>query len=626
MRKSEERERNDEVSGRIMKYRDIQLHYNSFQTAHKTPFGAVSKGQEIEFMVRVESAMNPEITFVVSKEGQGEQYLKMSSSGDGIFSTRYASTELGLCFYFFILSYDDQGIRRTVYLSAPHHGTGGEALVRENKWELAPYQITVHNYQKSAPGWYKNAVFYQIFVDRFYNGEENGKVLSPKKNSFLYSTWEDSPMYIKDHQGNILRWDFFGGNLKGVIEKLDYLQSLGIGGIYLNPIFKARSNHKYDTGDYLEIDEMFGDEETFRTLIEESKKRNIRIVLDGVFNHVGADSRYFNAFGTYDSVGAAQSMDSPYYPWFNFFQYPHEYESWWGVKDLPNVNEHHPGYRNFIVGPNGVIEKWTRMGIGGWRLDVADEMPDEFISDIRATMEAAAEEQILIGEVWEDASNKIAYGKRRRYLLGDELHGTMNYPFKDGVIAYLNGHMRAKDLYTRFMSLKENYPSEALYAALNNLGTHDTRRILTELKDLRKLKVAVGMLLTFPGVPCIYYGDEAGMEGEADPYNRGPYPWGRESEQIKEIYKSMIELRNTNEALISGEFIPFYQEDIFGYLRKTEEVCHLMLINAKPEETRLVLEDVIGLENMNCDISVHFGDIHYLEPLSLLHKSVRLKK
>ena len=608
-----------------MKYREIQIQYNSFQIQHKKPFGAVLKDQEIQFTLSVKHAMNPEVTFVVSKEGQGEQYLKMSSPEEGIFTASFSSPALGLCFYFFILNYDDHGMRRTVYLGAPTQGIGGEAVVRENRWELIPYQITVHNYQKSAPGWYKNAIFYQIFVDRFFNGEEHGKVRSPKKNSFLYATWDDSPMYIKDHQGNILRWDFFGGNLKGVLQKLDYLKSLGIGGIYLNPIFKARSNHKYDTGDYMKIDEMFGDEETFKTLLQEAEKRGIRIVLDGVFNHVGADSKYFNAFGSYETVGAAQSTDSPYYSWFNFFQYPHDYESWWGVKDLPNVNENDDSYKNFIVGKDGVIEQWSRMGIGGWRLDVADEMPDEFIEEIRRAIDAVSEDQVLIGEVWEDASNKIAYGKRRRYLLGDELHGTMNYPFKDGVIAYLNGHMRAKDLYMRFMSLKENYPSEALYSALNNLGTHDTRRILTELKDTRKLKVAVGLLLTFPGVPCIYYGDEAGMEGEADPFNRGPYPWGKESPEIFAIYQSMIELRKNHEALTSGEFIPFYQEEMFGYLRKTEEECHLILVNSKPEKVRTVLADVIGLENMSCDISAQFGEVHHLEPYSFTHRHIMLK-
>lgn len=607
-----------------MKYRDIEIYYNSFQEEHKNPFGAVTPHTDVQVTVHISHARNPELTLVVLKEGLGEQYRKMNSIGDGIFTGIISSDMPGLIFYFFILSYDDHGYHRTVYLSAQAAGYGGETVIKENRWEVQPYQITTHMYLTPAPSWYRDSVFYQIFVDRFFNGKEDGKVLSPKKNSFIYGTWEDSPMYIKDHQGDILRWDFFGGNLIGVTKKLDYLKSLGIGGIYLNPIFKARSNHKYDTADYMQIDEMFGDEEDFKNLLSEAEKRGIRVILDGVFNHVGADSKYFNAFGTYDTLGATQSMESPYYPWFNFFQYPHEYESWWGVKDLPNVNENNPAYRDFIVGNEGVISKWTKMGIGGWRLDVADELPDEFIQDIRKTMDATRDDQVLLGEVWEDASNKIAYGKRRQYLLGGELHGTMNYPFKDGVIAYLKGHLRAKDLYARFMSIKENYPKEALYAALNNLGTHDTRRILTELQSLERLKIAVGMLFTFPGVPCIYYGDEAGMTGEGDPYNRGPFPWNKINEEIFETYSSMAKLRNMYDALRSGDFIPFYQEDVFGYLRKTSTECHLILINQRPEEVRIILDDVIGLENVGCDLGSRFGVIHHLAPISFLHKVIQL--
>ena len=600
----------------FMNYRDITIEYNSFNETYKRPFGATKVNEEITFRILVGQAKNAEVTLVVAKEGHGERYIRMSPDEEAYHKASYTADETGLCFYFFIISYQDHDVHRTVYAGSPGHGIGGEQVIRENRWDITPYQITFHNYTKPAPSWYKETIFYQIFVDRFYNGNEDQRISSPKKNSFLYATWEDTPMYIKDCQGNIIRWDFFGGNLLGVVKKLDYLKELGIGGIYLNPIFKARSNHKYDTGDYLCIDEMFGDEETFQLLIDEAEKRGIRIVLDGVFNHVGADSKYFNAFGNYPELGAAESMDSPYYPWFNFSHYPSEYESWWGVKDLPNVNENNPSYRDFIVGEDGVIEKWTKMGIGGWRLDVADEMPDDFIKDIRTTMDSISEDNILIGEVWEDASNKIAYGKRRRYLLGDEIHATMNYPFKDGVIAYINGHMRARDLYTRFMSLKENYPREAFYSALNNLGTHDTKRIYTEIDDVSKLTIAVGMLLTFPGVPCIYYGDEAGMKGEADPYNRGPYPWGNENEEISAIYRNMLKLRTSDESFSKGEFIPFYQENLFGYLRTTAESAFLVLINRDPEEARLVISDVIGLESITDAQAAQLDDFYYLKSSS----------
>ena len=595
-----------------MNYRNITIEYNSFKEDYKKPFGAVQTGTEIDFRIHVEGANGVQVTFVIAKEGHGEQYIRMVNEGNGFHRTSFRSEEPGLCFYFFIVNYHDYNTYRTVYVGSPGHGIGGEQVLKENRWDITSYQITMHNYVKAAPAWYKDAVFYQIFVDRFHNGNEDSRVNQPKRNSFLYATWEDSPMYIKDNSGSIVRWDFFGGNLLGVIKKLDYLQKMGIGGIYLNPIFKSRSNHKYDTGDFLVIDEMFGDEEIFMKLIEEADKRGIRIVLDGVFNHVGADSRYFNAFGNYPELGAAESKDSKYYSWFNFFNYPNEYESWWGVKDLPNVNENNPSYRDFIVGRDGVIEKWTKLGIGGWRLDVADEMPDDFIRDIRTTMDNTAEDNVLIGEVWEDASNKIAYGKRRRYLLGDEIHATMNYPFKDSVIGFINGSIRAREVYTRFMSLKENYPQEAFYSALNNLGTHDTRRIYTELDDLDKLSIAIQMLFTFPGVPCVYYGDEAGMKGEADPYNRGPYPWGREKKEIMAKYTDMIALRKSSSAFSDGEFHPFYQENIFGYLRMNENEAFLIMINRDPEEARLVTGDAMGLDMFNKEVRDRLEDEYLL--------------
>jgi len=256
----------------FMNYRDITIEYNSFNETYKRPFGATKVNEEINFRILVEQAKNAEVTLVIAKEGHGERYIRMSPDEEAYHKATYTADETGLCFYFFIISFQDHDVHRTVYAGSPGHGIGGEQVIRENRWDITPYQITFHNYTKPAPSWYKETIFYQIFVDRFYNGNEDQRISSPKKNSFLYATWEDTPMYIKDCQGNIIRWDFFGGNLLGVVKKLDYLKELGIGGIYLNPIFKARSNHKYDTGDYLCIDEMFGDEETFQLLIDEAEK------------------------------------------------------------------------------------------------------------------------------------------------------------------------------------------------------------------------------------------------------------------------------------------------------------------------------------------------------------------
>jgi glycosidase len=594
-----------------MRYGNLTISYNSHYKEFKSPFGAVTPDTSLLFRIRIEGSANLNVVLVITKEGNREIYREMTPEGTGYYTTLLTSGEPGLYFYYFRIIIKEENYDKYIYIGNNESGLGGEAQIYEDFSYVRSYQVTMHNYVKPSPAWYKDAVFYQIFVDRFHNGNEDGRILNPKKNSFLYSSWEDTPLYIRDPQGNILRWDFFGGNLKGVIKKLDYLKEMGISGIYLNPIFQARSNHKYDTGDYLRIDEMFGDEKIFGDLIIEAEKRGIKIILDGVFNHAGADSKYFNRFGTYDEVGAYQDRNSKYHDWFIFHNFPDDYECWWGVKDLPNLNEYNPEYRKLVCDRDGIIDKWTRFGIGGWRLDVADEITDDLIKEIRTSMENAKPDTVLIGEVWEDATNKISYGQRRKYLLGDELHSTMNYPLKDNLIAYLNGYINARDFFMRIMSLKENYPREAFYSAFNSMGTHDTRRIRTEIPDLERLKIAVSMVMTFPGVPCVYYGDEAGMTGERDPYNRGPYPWGREDTDIQEHYKKMIATRKESEAFTSGDFIPFYQGNLFGYLRIGAEDTYIVIINRDDEERRLILEDAEGLHDIPEEL-VHIlsGEFH----------------
>lgn len=401
------------------------------------------------------------------------------------------------------------------------------------------YQLTVYK-KVEVPNWYKEGVMYNIFVDRFNNGNKNGKINSPKKNSFIYANWSDEPMYIKDNNGNIIRWDFFGGNLKGIIEKLNYLAKLGVSIIYLNPIFEARSNHKYDTGNYKKIDPMFGDEETLKELIEKADKKGIKIILDGVFSHTGVDSIYFNKLSNYDEIGAYNSESSKYFDWYKFKNYPNEYECWWGIDDLPNVDEMNEGYRNYIIhDKDSVLNKWISMGIKGFRLDVADEIPTQFIREFKKRLKEVDSDSVLVGEVWEDASNKVSYGESRTYLLGEELDSVMGYPFRNNMVYFLKGHISSTDLVNRFMTMKENYPKEAFKSNLNILSSHDTTRILTELdndKDLVKLAVLTQM--TFEGVPYIYYGDEAGLFGGNDPENRKTYPWKNEDLDTLNFYKN----------------------------------------------------------------------------------------
>ena len=296
----------------------------------------------------------------------------------------------------------------------------------------------------------------------------------------------------KNPDGSISSWDFYGGNLTGIAEKLPYLKSLGVTALYLNPIFKSPSNHKYDTSDYMHIDEAFGGDEALDMLISEAGKLGINVILDGVFSHTGADSIYFNKYGNFDSVGAYQCESSPYYRWYNFEEFPDKYDCWWGVGDLPNVNEDDKWYSRFIYGgENSVIRRYISCGVKGFRLDVADELPDDFIKGIRRAMTETDSDSLLLGEVWEDASNKFSHGEQREYLYGGELQSVMNYPFRDAAVEFIMGGS-AKDFRRRLMSLYENYPPEQFYANLNLIGTHDTRRIITVLGEAPELESPEG--------------------------------------------------------------------------------------------------------------------------------------
>ena len=282
------------------------------------------------------------------------------------------------------------------------------------------FQITVFVPRKEQPSWYRNAVVYQIFPDRFARGEdwqERAKTLErPRKGpGHRLVDWDTPVDYERTPEGGIAVWDFYGGTLEGIREKLEYLEDLGVTAIYLNPIFEASSNHRYDTADYLAIDPLLGTEQDFSALCVDAEDRGISIILDGVFNHSGQDSRYFNSYGNYPELGAYQSPDSPYRGWY-FFNEDGTYAGWWGNGDLPALNEDNPDYHELICGRRGVVRKWLRAGARGWRLDVADELSDEFIEDIKRALVTERPDGVLIGEVWEDASNKLAYGRLRQYF------------------------------------------------------------------------------------------------------------------------------------------------------------------------------------------------------------------
>ncbi len=446
------------------------------------------------------------------------------------------------------------------------------------------WQLTVYHNMPSCGDWFGQGVTYQIFPDRFCRTHlpEPANMLGERT---IHTQWNEPPHYLPDENGEIHNNDFFGGNLQGIIQKLDLLERLSVTTIYLCPIFESDSNHRYNTADYHKIDPMLGTEADFRQFCEAAHRRGMRIILDGVFNHTGSNSRYFNACGAYPDLGAAQSRQSPYFHWYHFSSWPTDYDAWWGIKTLPSVNEDQTDYRNFIIhDANSVIRHWLRAGADGWRLDVADELPDDFIAEIRQVMYEEKPDSFLLGEVWEDGSNKIAYSQRRRYLLGSETNGLMNYPLRTEVLRWLLGGDAAQFRET-METLRENYPKFAYYNALNSLSTHDTPRILTLLgcgqpnlptKDLRaayrlspeeralgfqRLQLATILLFSFPGSPTIFYGDEAGMEGFEDPLNRGTYPWGREDTALLEHYIKLGKLRK--------ELLPLQQGDI-SYLMAQE--------------------------------------------------------
>ena len=451
---------------------------------------------------------------------------------------------------------------------------------------------------------------YQIFPDRFFNSK------TPKKNvpkSRVMRDWGDTPFWKEEQMNGIWNNDYFGGDLKGIEKKLSYIADLGVTCIYLNPIFESHSNHRYDTADYEKIDSLLGDENDLKNLCKVAKEKyGISIILDGVFSHTGCDSRYFNMYSHYNDIGAYNSKESPYFSWYKFINWPDEYHSWWGIKLLPEVIEEDEGYRNYICGENGILKKWLRCGIAGYRLDVADELPDIFLDDLRKSVKSENENAIIIGEVWEDATNKFAYGQRRKYLLGEELDSVMNYPFADAILNFVR-YSNGNAFFNAVLSIIENYPPQVLNVLMNHIGTHDTERAITRLagenpdahdrawqfehntlsefdylKGISMMKIASLIQFTLPGVPSIYYGDEIGMQGMKDPFNRACMLWDKPNEELLKWYKRLGQIRHSSKAFIDGDFEKLYCDGgVIAYSRNSEGDNVLVAINNSNEQKRI---------------------------------------
>lgn len=434
---------------------------------------------------------------------------------------------------------------------------------------------------------------------------------------------------------------------------------MGINVIYFNPIFKSSSNHRYDTGDYTQVDTMLGSDKDLSELISNGKKLGIDIILDGVFNHTGSDSKYFNKYGNYEEVGAYQSKDSKYFTWYKFEEFPDSYESWWGIDTLPNVNEYNMDFKNYIFGAeDSVFEKWMKLGIKGWRLDVVDELPDDFLEGLYAKVKEIDKEAVVIGEVWEDASNKRSYGNMRKYVQGRQLDSIMNYPLRKLIIDFLaygyfeeGANHRSIDAYElsqKLLNLYNNYPKPIFYSLMNFLSTHDTNRIMTIFSEspidqtlskkdqsnyipsvdqfelaIKRMKIAWAFIITMPGVPCIYYGDEIGMFGYRDPFNRGTYPWGNVNKELLDFFTKMNKFRKEIIPLSMGDFDVIYaKNDVIGIQRKYKNEVIVFLMNRNKTNASSVIiesrhkfidiesEEVISLNNKN-EINIDITALSY---------------
>lgn len=547
--------------------------YNSRLSYHKSPFGAVREGEEITFRIVMPRSYCCTGASLVVTSDAGERNIYpmtwdcMEGECEEWWKVSFTPEKRGLYWYHFAVARWDGGSIITRF-------DGGTGRISPDG---TSFQLTVYSKDFTTPDWIKGSVIYQIFPDRFASSGTKKKNVPPER--VQRKDWGGMPMWEPDSEGKITKYDFFGGDFKGIKQKLDYIQSLGVGCIYLNPIFEAHSNHRYDTADYEKTDPILGTEKQFTSLCRAAEKKGIKIILDGVFSHTGSDSIYFNKEKRYDSIGAYNSKKSPYYGWYKFRKFPDDYESWWGVDILPETDEENDGYIDYMAGENGILRRWIKAGASGWRLDVADELPDKFLDALRNAVKAEKEDAYILGEVWEDASNKISYGKRRPYLLGGQLDSVMNYPFADCLIEFAVS-ANADGFNDKIAQICENYPKAAVDCLMNHIGTHDTCRVLNRLATLggyrngcegryagglddeqknfgkRLLRLVAAMQFTLPGVPCIYYGDEAGLDGGEDPFNRGCYPWGNEDNELIAYYRMLGKIREEHPVFKDGGFVP----------------------------------------------------------------------
>lgn len=548
---------------------DIMLLHDSHNEFYRTPSGPAPAGSNVLIRLHCDEA-----TSVVLRTWMTEELCyTMLPTAEHVWEVAIPlPTTPGLFWYYFLI-YRKDG--RTIRYGNQPDKLGGVGVAYDHG-EPESFQITLYDPAYKTPEAFHGANIYQIFPDRFRHAPT--KAVDDRKDRYVHKNWDEELLGVGDLRGGKYQeLDFYGGTLTGIQEKLPYLKDMGIDIIYLNPIFRARSNHRYDTGDYTQVDPLCGTNTEFTELCEAAKKVGIRVMLDGVFSHTGEDSVYFNHFGHYPTLGAYQGQSSPYYDWYTFNHYPEDYKAWWGILSLPELRKDNPEYQKFMFQPHeGVVPRWIEAGSCGWRLDVADELPVDFLRKLRAAAKAADPEAVVLGEVWEDASNKVAYGETRCYCTGDTLDSVMNYPVREAILNFVMGKTSASTFVRLIHHQEEVYPAQFRYALMNLVGCHDRCRALNilagrECQELskadqqhvhlnveeyelavRRYKLCIDLLCALPGCATVYYGDEVGLTGCHDPWNRRAFPWGREDKSLQKYVANKLRHRQESDLLRLG--------------------------------------------------------------------------
>lgn len=577
----------------------LAARFDSRNLAFKSPFGAQPAGTQIAFTVTADHPGLKRATLVIERRhlsGNQEQLsyepmvrIPMAAQGQA-FMASHAFTGTGIYGYWFEIE-TDQGVyalqnnKDSIYWTREKGSMGAASVERlpADLKRVRRYRQTIHAPGFQVPDWARDTVYYYVFPERFRNGDKRndprpggGRPQDRYQDRDVerHVRWNEKPFKPGTGDGSdaLFNNDFFGGDLQGLIDKLDYIQRLGANALYLTPVFRAPSNHKYDAADYRQIDPAFGSNADFERLCAEAAKRGIRVIPDTSLNHVGADSPYFNRFNNFPAGGAFDggkpNPASPYASWFKFK--PEEkdpdkqFQGWVGVTDLPELDKNSAAWRAYAYrDADSVTRLWLNRGAAGWRMDVVPWVPDDFWREWRAAVKTTKPDALTVAETWFDAS---------KYFLGDMFDSTMNYIFRNAVLDYAAGKS-ARQMAANLELLREAYPPQAFSALMNLLSTHDQPRALHhfgEDTDLalakQRLRLAVFFQMTYPGAPTIYYGDEVGVGGGDDPFNRAPYPWADEGglpdEALLAEFRRLVQLRHDLPVLRHGRLLaPLHVDD-----------------------------------------------------------------